>query len=250
MSETPSRVVLLGGTSEIGLAIVRRLAADRELRVALVGRDARGLERAADELRAGGRVQASTVVADLDALAEHQPALRRAAEALGGVELVVLAVGLLGGQEGIDADPARAAEVMRVGFVVCGSLVHAALHELCAQAQGTLVVLSSVAGVRVRASNAFYGAAKAGLDGLAAGLGDAAASRGVRTLVVRPGFVVGRMTAGLPRPPLATTPAAVAEATVRGLAAGRETIWVPASLRLVFSILRVLPRAVWRRLPL
>lgn len=246
----PTRVVLLGGTSEIGLAIVRRLAADGELKVALVGRDEEGLTRAADALRADGRVEVSTVVADLDAPAEHAAAVHHASEALEGVELVVLAVGLLGGQEGIHADPAQAAEVMRVGFVVCGSLLQAALRELYGQAHGTLVVLSSVAGVRVRASNPFYGAAKAGLDGLAAGLGDAAAARGVRTLVVRPGFVVGRMTAGLARPPLATTPAAVAEATARGLAAGRETVWVPASLRVVFGVLRVLPRAVWRRLPL
>lgn len=252
MSAAPGHVVLLGGTSEIGLAIVRRLAedADHELKVALVGRDSDGLQRAAEELRAGGRVQASTVIADLDDPAEHAAAIRHAAEALNGIELVVLAVGMLGGQQGIATDPAHAVEVMRVGFVVCGSLLQAALRELYGQSHGTVIVLSSVAGVRVRASNAFYGAAKAGLDGLAAGLGDAARARGVRTLVVRPGFVVGRMTAGLPRPPLATTPAAVAEATVRGLAAGREVVWVPRALGVVFSILRVLPRAVWRRLPL
>lgn|SRR5579875_67158 len=246
------RVVLLGGTSEIGLAIVRRLAAESAdgLQVALVGRDADGLARAADGLRADGRIRPSTVVADLDDPAEHAAAIRHAAEALDGIELVVIAVGVLGGQRGIAADPAEAVEVMRVGFVVCGSLLQAALRELYGQSHGTVIVLSSVAGVRVRASNPFYGAAKAGLDGLAAGLGDAARARGVRTLIVRPGFVVGRMTAGLPRPPLATTPEAVAEATARGLAAGREVVWAPRAVGVVFSILRVLPRAVWRRLPL
>jgi decaprenylphospho-beta-D-erythro-pentofuranosid-2-ulose 2-reductase len=252
VSEPATRVALLGGTSEIGLAIVRRLAADahEELKVALVGRDAEGLQRAADELHAGGGIRVSTVLADLGDPAEHAGAIRHAAEALDGIELVVLAVGMLGGQQGIAADPAQAVEVMRVSFVACGSLLHAALRELYGQSHGTVVVLSSVAGVRVRASNPFYGAAKAGLDGLAAALGDAARARGVRTLIVRPGFVVGRMTAGLPRPPLATTPEAVAEATARGLAAEREVVWVPAAIGLVFSILRLLPRAVWRRLPL
>jgi decaprenylphospho-beta-D-erythro-pentofuranosid-2-ulose 2-reductase len=250
VSAAPQRVVLLGGSSEIGQAIVRRLAADRPVAAALVGRDADGLSLAAAELRAGAQVEATVIAGALDSPVEQETAMRRAAEALGGVELVVLAVGLLGGQEGVEADPAQAAEVMRVNFVLAGGLVQAALRELSARSAGTLVVLSSVAGVRVRASNPFYGAAKAGLDALAVGLGDAARERGVRTVVVRPGFVTGRMTAGLPSPPLATLPAAVAEATVRGLAAGRDIVWAPGELRILFTILRALPRTVWRRLPL
>jgi decaprenylphospho-beta-D-erythro-pentofuranosid-2-ulose 2-reductase len=250
VSAASQRVVLLGGSSEIGLALVRRLAADHPVAAALVGRDAEALSRTAEELRAGAQVEATVIAGALDTPIEQQTAMRRAAEALGGIELVVLAVGLLGGQEGIEADPAQAAEVMRVNFVVAGGLVQAALRTLSDQSGGTLVVLSSVAGVRVRASNPFYGAAKAGLDALAAGLGDAAHERGVRTVVVRPGFVTGRMTAGLPRPPLATVPSAVAEATVRGLARGRDTIWAPGGLRYLFMILRALPRAAWRRLPL
>jgi decaprenylphospho-beta-D-erythro-pentofuranosid-2-ulose 2-reductase len=250
VSAATQRVVLLGGSSEIGQAIVRRLAADRPVAAALVGRDAERLSRAAAELRAGAQVEATVIAGALDSPVEQETAMRRAAEALGGVELVVLAVGLLGGQEGVEADPAQAAEVMRVNFVLAGGLVQAALRELSARSAGTLVVLSSVAGVRVRASNPFYGAAKAGLDALAVGLGDAARERGVRTVVVRPGFVTGRMTAGLPSPPLATLPVAVAEATVRGLAAGRDTVWAPGELRILFTILRALPRTIWRRLPL
>jgi decaprenylphospho-beta-D-erythro-pentofuranosid-2-ulose 2-reductase len=107
-----------------------------------------------------------------------------------------------------------------------------------------------VAAERPRAGNAIYGAAKAGLDALAQGLADAAAGTGVRVLVVRPGFVVDRMTAGLEPAPFATRPDAVAEATARALERGDHTVWVPGSLRLVFSALRHLPRPVYRRLPL
>ena len=113
-----------------------------------------------------------------------------------------------------------------------------------------MIVLSTVAGERVRASNAIYGAAKAGLDGLAQGLGDAAAASGVRVLTVRPGFVTGRMTAGLKTQPMATTPEAVAEATVKALGGHAHTIWVPARLRWIFALLRHVPRGVFRRLPL
>ncbi|MBV9005844.1 MAG: SDR family NAD(P)-dependent oxidoreductase, partial [Solirubrobacterales bacterium] len=151
---------------------------------------------------------------------------------------------------GLDAPRDEAAEVMRVNFVGSGSLLLESLRCLRRQGTGTLVVLSTVAGERVRASNAIYGAAKAGLDGLAQGLADAIAGSGVRVLVVRPGFVKSRMTAGLDPPPMSTTPDVVAEATVRALSGRAHTIWVPGRLRLVFALLRHLPRALFRRLPL
>ena len=73
---------------------------------------------------------------------------------------------------------------------------------------------------------------------------------GVRVLVVRAGFVHTRMTAGLPQAPFATTPQVVADATVRGIEETAHTVWVPGRLRLIFAVLRHLPRAIYRRLPL
>jgi decaprenylphospho-beta-D-erythro-pentofuranosid-2-ulose 2-reductase len=113
-----------------------------------------------------------------------------------------------------------------------------------------MVVLSSVAAERARKSNAIYGAAKAGLDALAQGLADSLAGTGVRMLVVRPGFVRTRMTAGLDAAPFATTAEAVADATVKALARRAHTVWVPPTMRYVFAVLRHVPRPIYRRLPL
>ncbi len=111
------------------------------------------------------------------------------------------------------------------------------------------MVLSSVAAIRPRKANFVYGAAKAGLDAFARGLADALHGSGVRVLLVRPGFVTGRMTAGMTPAPLATTPSAVGTAVAAGLARGRGTIWVPPPLAVLAAVLRALPRPVWRRLP-
>jgi decaprenylphospho-beta-D-erythro-pentofuranosid-2-ulose 2-reductase len=162
----------------------------------------------------------------------------------------VIAVGVLGAQAGLDADPHEAIEVMRVNFLGAGSLMIECLRQLRRRGKGTLILLSSVAAERPRASNAIYGAAKTGLDALAQGLSDATASSGVRVLVVRPGFVKSRMTAGLEPAPFATTPEVVASATVAALHGRAGTVWVPGSLRLIFAILRHLPRSIYRRLPL
>jgi decaprenylphospho-beta-D-erythro-pentofuranosid-2-ulose 2-reductase len=244
------RVLLLGGTSEIGLAIVRRLAAEEPVRVTLLGRERTRLEQALGTLDGGRGIEGDLDVLDAEDLATHSEVLDRAFSQAGGFDLVLLAVGVLGAQAGLDADPEQAARVMRVNFVGAGSLLMECLRRMRERGTGTLVVLSSVAGERVRASNAVYGAAKAGLDALAQGLADSTAGTGVRVLVVRPGFVRTRMTAGLPSAPMAVSAEEVAEATVAALSGTAHTIWVPGRLRLVFGVLRHLPRAIWRRLPL
>ncbi len=244
------RVLLIGGSSEIALAIGRRLVADGPVRPFLLGRDRGRLEAAAASLERAGCEDGVIGVLDADDIDSHEREIREAFVQMGGFDLVVLAVGVLGAQDGLDADTEDALEVMRVNFLGCGSLMLHTLRQLRRQGSGTLVVLSSVAAERPRASNAIYGAAKAGLDALAQGLADSTAGTGVSVLVVRPGFVVSRMTAGLARPPLATTPEVVADCTVRALRERSHTVWVPGVLRYVFGGLRHVPRPIFRRLPL
>ncbi|MBV8735501.1 MAG: SDR family NAD(P)-dependent oxidoreductase [Solirubrobacterales bacterium] len=245
-----TRLLLLGGSSEIGLAIARRLAANGPVRPFLLGRDPERLSQAVSLLESVGCTDGEFDVLDADLLSSHATTIARAFERMGGFDLVVLAIGVLGGQAGLDADISESLEVMRVDFLDCGSLLLHSLRELRNQGRGTVVVLSTVAAERPRASNPVYGAAKAGLDSLAQGLADATASSGVRVLVVRPGFVATRMTKGLKPAPFATTAEDVADATVRALAGKAHTVWVPGRLRAIFGVLRHLPRPLYRRLPL
>jgi decaprenylphospho-beta-D-erythro-pentofuranosid-2-ulose 2-reductase len=249
-SSSPTRLLLIGGSSEIALAIARRLVLDGPVRPFLLGRDHARLANALSALQRLGCAAGELATLDADDLAAHERTIAEAFDRMGGFDVVVLAIGVLGAQAGLDADPDEALEVMRVNFLDCGSLLLHTLRRLREQGHGTLVVLSSVAAERPRASNAIYGAAKAGLDAIAQGLADATAGSGARVLVVRPGFVHTRMTAGLTPAPFATTPEAVADLTVRALARRNHTIWVPSQLRLVFALLRHLPRALYRRLSL
>ncbi|HET7051435.1 MAG TPA: SDR family NAD(P)-dependent oxidoreductase [Solirubrobacteraceae bacterium] len=250
LASSGRRVLLLGGSSEIGLAIVRRLLREGPVRPYLIGRERDRLAAALADLERAGCAAGALDVVDAERVEDHAQALDRAFAAMDGFDLVVLAVGALGAQSGLDADPDEILAVMRVNFTGAGSLLIEALRRLRDQGCGALVVLSSVAAERPRAGNAIYGAAKAGLDALAQGLADATAGSGVRVLVVRPGFVSTKMTAGLKPAPMATTPQAVADTTVAALTGRAHTIWAPRRLRLVFAVLRHLPRRLYRRLPL
>jgi decaprenylphospho-beta-D-erythro-pentofuranosid-2-ulose 2-reductase len=245
-----TRVLLVGGSSEIGLATVRRLRSDGPVSVCLLGRDQARLGAGATALTEAGVTPVRLELVDAEALADHEQAVANAFAASDGFDVVVIAIGRLGAQAGLDADMVQATEVMQVSFVGAGSLLLHCLRRLREQGSGTMVVLSSVAAERPRAANAVYGAAKAGLDALAQALADALVGTGVRVLVVRPGFVTTRMTAGLKPAPMAVTPEEVADATVKALAGRADTVWVPGSLRFVFVVLRHLPRSLFRRLAL
>jgi decaprenylphospho-beta-D-erythro-pentofuranosid-2-ulose 2-reductase len=249
-SGEPQRVLVLGGSSEIGGAILRRLAERRPLRALLLGRDADRMRDVANQLTAAGGSMPEVDHLDAEDLASHQEMITDAFRRLHGVDVVVHCVGILGAQQGLDADPDELIRVLSVNFVGAGSLLWHAMRALRDQGHGTLMLLSSVAAERPRASNAPYGAAKAGLDALAQGLADGLASTGVRVVVLRPGFVSTRMTAGLPKAPFAVTADAVAQSAVGALEARARTVWVPAVLRYVFAVLRHLPRPLYRRLPL
>jgi decaprenylphospho-beta-D-erythro-pentofuranosid-2-ulose 2-reductase len=245
----PQTIVLLGGTSEIGLAIVRQLLSPTTRTVVLACRDAAAGERAAAGLR-HDTLTVDVVAFDGAATDTHSTFVASVAAAHGDIDVAVVAFAVLGDGAVTSVDPDAAAEVATVNFTGVVSSTIAVANQMRRQGHGAIVMLSSVAGERVRKANPVYGGTKAGLDGFAQGLGDSLAEEGVHLLIVRPGFVHSKMTTGLKAAPFATTPEKVAEVTAAGLRAKRRMVWAPGILRYVFAVLRHLPGPVWRRLPL
>lgn len=242
-------VVVLGGSSEIGVTIAAKLAGPRHAAVVLAGRHPDRLEAAAATVRAAGASKVTTAAFDAADVTGHQAFVDSLPAQLGDVDVAVVAFGVLGDQAADEAGGTGAVEVATTNYTGAVSVMLALVRLLRRQGHGTIVLLSSVAGERVRRANFIYGSSKAGVDGFAQGLADSLAGTGVQVLIVRPGFVHSKMTAGMPAAPLATTPEAVADATVAGLAAGRQVVWVPPILRAVMVVFRHLPRPLWRRIP-
>lgn len=243
-------VLVFGGRSEIGVAVAQRLAGREAGTVVLAAR--RAGELGAETARvtaAGARVE--TAEFDADDLAAHRPLIDDVRARHGRIDVAVIAFGVLGDQARAETDAAHAAAIVHTDYLAQVHLLTELAQVLREQGSGTLVVYSSVAGVRVRRANYVYGSAKAGLDGFASGLADALHGSGVRLVLIRPGFVIGRMTEGMHPAPLSSTPEQVADATVAALrrGSGNADVWVPGTLRLLFAVLRLLPRAVWRRMP-
>lgn len=250
--EDPGCVLLLGGRSEIGLTLAERLADGR--RMVLAARRPDDLKDEITALEQAGARSVATIGFDADDTAGHTALLDAVIAEHGPIDVAILAYGILGSQEHAEVDPDAAVAVLQTDFVgqvsVLTALTAGALHP------GTqpirvrrIVVFSSVAGVRVRRANFVYGSAKAGLDGYASGLIDALHGTPTSVLLVRPGFVIGRMTEGMTPAPMSSTPDQVADAVVAALGRNRSEVWVPGRLRPFFAVAKLVPRPIWRRMP-
>ena len=242
-------VVIFGGRSEIGLELAIRLAPGNT--VVLAARRADQLADEVQAVKAAGATNVQTCEFDADDLASHATLVDAIESDHGPIGTAVLAFGVLGDQARAEDDAAHAVAVVHTDYVAQVNLLTLLTQRMRAAGRGRLVVFSSIAGARVRRANYVYGSAKAGLDGFCSGLADALHGSGVRLLLVRPGFVIGRMTEGMTPAPFSSTPGQVAEATVLALRNGRgsRTVWVPRILKPVFTGMTMLPQWAWRRLP-
>ena len=202
----PRTALVLGGSSDIAAAILSRLAGDGLERVVLAVRDVDRVPALPPGL------ESSAVAWDALDTAGHAGLVQHAADLLGRIDLVICAVGMLGHHAGVSMEPEQVDEMLRTNTVGPAAALAAVGAQLVRQRHGTVVVLSSVAGVRPRRSNYVYGSSKSGLDAFARGLADAVAADGVEVIVVRPGFVRSSMTEGLDPAPFATDPDVVAAA--------------------------------------
>lgn len=242
-------VLVLGGRSEIGIAVAQRLVSAGARTVVLAARRSGDLDEQEAELRAAGAEQVERVEFDADDLSRHRALLDEITARHGALDDVIVSFGILGDQARAEADAEHAVSIVHTDYVAHVSVLTHLANILREQGRGRLVVFSSVAGARVRRANYVYGSAKAGLDGFASGLADALAGSGVQLLLVRPGFVIGRMTEGMSPAPFSSTPDQVADAAVRALRRGRQDVWVPFALRVLYGVLRYVPRPIWRRMP-
>ncbi|QQK48691.1 decaprenylphospho-beta-D-erythro-pentofuranosid-2-ulose 2-reductase [Mycobacterium avium subsp. paratuberculosis] len=246
----PQTILLLGGTSEIGLAICERYLQNAHARIILAampgdpGRDA-----AVEQMKAAGA--RSVEVIDFEATdTDTHPKMIEQASAGGDVDVAIVAFGILGDAEELWQDQRKAVQAAEINYTAAVSVGVLLAEKMRGQGFGQIIAMSSAAGERVRRSNFVYGSTKAGLDGFYLGLGEALREYGVRVLVIRPGQVRTRMSAHVKEAPLTVDKEYVANLAVTAAAKGKELVWAPAAFRYVMMVLRHIPRPIFRKLPI
>jgi decaprenylphospho-beta-D-erythro-pentofuranosid-2-ulose 2-reductase len=245
----PQSVVVLGGSSDIARAITRRLCTAQTRTIILAGRNSALLSEAAEEAEEYGATRVDTLLFEAEEPVHAADTVREAFEKAGGtVDLVVVAVGLLGAPSSDDVASADVARLITVNFTWPAAALAEIRRLLVNQGSGRILVISSIAAVRTRGSAYLYSGAKAGLDRMCIGLAQSLEGTGAKLQILRPGVVRTKMSSGLAEPPFTTGANEVAENVMRALASDNVVIWSPPILRYVALFIRLLPATIWRRI--
>ncbi|MGB6209561.1 decaprenylphospho-beta-D-erythro-pentofuranosid-2-ulose 2-reductase [Mycobacterium sp.] len=246
----PQTILLLGGTSEIGLAICERYLQNAHARIVLADLPNHPRQdEAVAQMKAAGAKSVEWIDFDGVDTTSH-PKVIDAAFAGGDVDVAIVAFGLLGDAEELWQNQRKAVQIAEINYTAAVSVGVLLGEKMRAQGFGQIIAMSTVAGERVRRSNFVYGSTKAGLDGFYLGLGEALKPSGVRVLVIRPGQVRTRMSAHIKEAPLTVDKEYVANLAVTASAKGKELVWAPGAFRYVMMVLRHVPRPIFRKLPI
>ncbi len=245
----PQTILLLGGASDMGLAVVEEFLSRGPARVILAARGAEDLSDATARMNAAGASAVDTVEFDAIDFDSHPAVIDRVWEK-GDVDLAIVAFGVLGDNEQQWQNQKLAVQAAQVNFTGAVSVGVLLAEKMKKQGHGQIVAFSTVAGEMVRRSNFVYGSTKAGLDGFYRLLGEALRGTGVNILTVRPGQVRTNMTKGLEDAPLTVDKEDAAKAIAKAVDNKKTLIWVHPLFQPIMMILKHLPMWVIRKLPL
>lgn len=243
------RILIVGATSGMAEAAAR-IWAGRGARLYLLARDPQRLTALAADLGLRGAELAGSAVFEAADLASHGSLVEGALRALGGLDVALLAQGVLGDPVADRADAGLALRELTVNALSLVSVATPLANALEAQGHGCLALISSVAGERGRQSNYVYGAAKALVTAYASGLRNRLAPCGVQVCTVKPGFVATAMTAHLRQGPLFASAATAGRLMVKAIDAKKDVAYIPGFWRLIMAVIKAIPEPLFKRMKL
>lgn len=190
---TGKAALITGASGGIGGAVARALHA-RGATVGLSGTRTGPLEELAGALCE----RAHVLPCDLSDPGAVEALPKRAAEALGGVDVLVNNAGITRDQLFMRMSDADWAEVLAVNLTSVMRLSRGVLRGMMKARWGRIVNVSSIVGVTGNPGQANYAAAKAGVIGMSKSLAAEVAGRGVTVNCIAPGFIATAMTDRLP----------------------------------------------------
>jgi decaprenylphospho-beta-D-erythro-pentofuranosid-2-ulose 2-reductase len=242
-------ILLVGGTSEIGLAIIAEHASSGSLQnVVLAGRNEIRLIQSKEAMQSRF-AELSISVCLIDVL--NTGHLANVIDNLFDFcefDLVILAAGMLPSNNEALEDTALTVETAKVNFLGPLEIASKSLIRMLGQGHGVILNISSIAVVRARNDVAVYGASKVGLDYWIEAAGSSLENSGVRMVNLRPGMVRTRMSAGINEAPLTINSSQAAVYARRGLKGSKSTIWAPKGMFIIGLVLKLLPRSILNKL--
>lgn len=241
------RVLIVGATSAIAQSVAR-IWAGRGDRIFLAGRNPEKLEALTKDLSIRGATLVETILFEANDFASHDHLITVVEERLGGIDIVLLAYGSLSDQSSCEKSAQQACAEFSTNVLSMISLLTLVSNLFEKNRNGTIAVITSVAGDRGRKSNYVYGAAKGSISIFLQGLRNRLASSGVHVMTIKPGFVDTPMTTGFSKGPLWASPEKVARDIVRGMGRKQDILYTPFFWRWIMFVVKIIPEKIFKKM--
>lgn len=240
-------IVIFGAYSAMIRSTLRNYAKEGS-KFVLVGRNASKLESTAKDLQTWGAKLVKTIACDLNQTPEHDHVWSNSLKILGSVNRVIIAYGSLGAQDLEEKDYQTALSSIQTNFLSVVSLLTIISNHLEADGCGQIVVISSVAGDRGRASNYVYGSSKAALSSFLSGLRQRLSQSGVNVLTVKPGIVKTPMTAHLKESLIMAKAEAVGQDIYWAMQKNSDVVYTPKFWAVIMFVIKLIPERIFKKL--
>ena len=241
-----SKILVIGATSAIAEHCTR-IWAGRGDKLFLVARNKDHLQTIATDLKVRGTAQTYTYCTDLNDMQSHTTLLDNAESTLNGIDMVLIAHGTLSKQKTCEQSVKQTMMEIKTNALSTISLLTLIANRFEAKREGTIAVISSVAGDRGRASNYVYGPAKAMITTFTSGMRQRLHKSNVAVVTIKPGFVDTPMTSEFKKGFLWAKSSAVAIKIVKAIDQRKDEVYVPAFWLVIMTVIKVIPMTLFKR---
>lgn len=242
-------ILIIGATSAIAEATARRYAV-RGNKLFLLARNTERLLTMAADLKIRGAAEVYTAAFDANDFDKHQATLSAVNDALGDLDIVLIAHGTLGDQKACEASVAKTLHELTTNAISTIALLTLLANQLESKRSGTIAVISSVAGDRGRQSNYIYGTAKSAVSTFLQGLRNRLYKSNVHVVTIKPGFVDTPMTAEFSKGPLWASAETVAIGIEQAIDKKKDVVYLPGFWWFILTVIRFVPERLFKRLSL
>jgi NAD(P)-dependent dehydrogenase (short-subunit alcohol dehydrogenase family) len=244
------RAIVVGASSGVGAALVRRLVGEG-YSVAALARRGGELERLADSIGAdsmGPEQRLITRAHDVTDVAEVPALFEQLVRELGGLDLLIYAAGVMPANELREYDTAKDLFTLAVNIGGCIAWCNPTAHLFTTQRSGTIIGLSSIAGDRGRKGFPAYCTSKAAMNTYLEALRNRLSEVGAHVCTIKPGYMATQMTEGLEGLFWVAEPDEAAASILSAARGGANTRYVKRRWWIVGTIIRCIPSFLFKRL--
>lgn len=247
LEPTPTAIVV-GASSGIGAALVRRLAA-QGYAVAAVARRADELERLRDDICAMfPQARVLTVAHDVTDYEAVPAVFEDITRKLGGLDLIIFAAAVQPPVALHEYDFAKDRAIVETNVLGAIAWLNQAAVRFERARRGKIVGLSSIAGDRGRVGSPVYNTSKAALDTYLEALRNRLSRYGVTVTTVKLGFVDTQLLKNAARTFWVISPEEAAARILAVAREGKQVVYTPRRWQLVSLIVQAMPSVLFRRL--